>query len=205
MPESPEEIYARVVATVGATGRLPMPDIADWAMFPWELVDGALAPKVVQPPLEFEAPRSGVGGDDCALCEGTTGAVRIWQSEAFHVTRPSEPGGSPMVLFLNANEHLDFPELNDEQAAEFGRLSVWLTRIVEALPHIGRVHLNRWGDGSEHMHTWFIARPERLPGIIGATAWEWTATLPPVDRDTWLADCAAVAHRLANHEGRSLV
>lgn len=205
MPESPEEIHARVVATVGEAGRLPMPPVAEWDIFPWELVDGVLLPKVVQPPLEFEAPRQGVGGDQCGICDGSTGTVRIWEGRSFHVARRAQPDGFPLTLFLNANAHLDFPELDDAQAAEFGRISVWLTRIVEGLPHIGRVHIHRWGDGAEHMHAWFIARPERLPGILGSMAGEWAAMLPPVDEEVWLADCAAVAHKLANHEGRALV
>lgn len=204
MAESPEEIHARVVASVGTSGRLPMPAVAAWDMFPWEVVDGVLAPKVLPPPLAAEEPRSGAGGEGCSLCLGGDDAVRIWENETFHVTRPTQPGGSPMTLFLNSNEHLDFPHLDDEQAAMFGRISVWLTRIIEALPHVGRAHLNRWGDGSEHMHAWLIARPERLAGVHGATAWEWTSILPPVDRDIWLADCATVAHKLANHTGRAL-
>jgi len=204
MPESPEEIHARVVAAVGENGRLSMPPVAEWETFPWELVDGEMRPKAVRAPLESEAPRHGTGGDDCGICEGTTRTVRIWEGAGFHVSRREEPDGFPLTLFLNANEHLDFPELSDEQAADFGRISVRLTRIVEGLPHVGRVHACRWGDGSEHMHAWFIARPARLPGILGSLAVEWAAILPPVDREVWLADCAAVAHKLANHEGTAL-
>ena len=205
MPESPEEIYARVAAAVGTSGRLPMPTVAEWDMFPWEVVDGVLAPKVLPPPLLTEELRSGADGEGCSTCQGSISSVPIWQNETFHVTRPAEPGGSPMTLFLHTNEHLDFPHLDDAQAAEFGLISVWLTRIIEALPHVGRVHLDRWGDGAEHMHAWFIARPERLAGVHGAMAWEWLAILPPVDHKIWLADCATVAHKLANHTGRALV
>ena len=34
MPESPEELYARVVAQVGEGGRLPIPPVEEWDMFP---------------------------------------------------------------------------------------------------------------------------------------------------------------------------
>jgi hypothetical protein len=205
MPESPEDLYARVVETVGAEGRLPMPPVQEWEMFPWEVVDGALQPKVVQPPLEAEPPRAGAGGDDCHLCLGTGDAVRIWESRHFHVKRPAKPTGMPLVLWLNANEHLDYTDLDDALAAEFGTVSVWLARIMSNLPHIGRVHVNRWGDGSEHLHSWFIARHERLPGIIGSLAIEWDPTLPPAPEEIWLDDCTTVARKLATHGGHALV
>lgn len=205
MPESPEEIHARVVAAVGESGRLPMPDLAAEDAFPWEVVDGVLVPKVLPAPVEFEAPRAGLGDAGCGICEGSSEAVRIWEGDAFHVARPTRPSGFPLTLFLNADEHLDLPELDDEQAAEFGRITVWLTRIIEGLPHVGRVHVNRWGDGTEHLHTWFVARPARLPGVRGWLAAAWAYALPPVDEDVWLADCAAVAHKLANHAGRALI
>jgi len=205
MPESPEDLYARVVAAVGPDGRLPMPPVHEWDMFPWEIADGELQPKVLRAPLEAEPPRAGVGGVGCHLCSGDTDSVKIWESWNFHVMRAAKPSGLPLVLWLNANEHLDYTDMNDELSAEFGRISVWLARIMSGLPHIGRVHVNRWGDGSEHLHSWFIARHERLPGIIGSLAVEWNEMLPPAPEDIWLADCATVARKLATHGGRVLI
>jgi hypothetical protein len=205
MPESPEQIYARVVAAVGEGGRLPMPPVGEWEIFPRELVDGELQPKVLRAPLAEEAPRAGAGGVDCHLCSGIGDGVKVWESWNFHVMRPAAPTGLPLVLWLNANEHLDFTDLSDDLAAEFGRISVWLCRIMSNLPGIGRVHVNRWGDGSEHMHAWFAARPARLPGILGSLAVEWNEMLPPGPRDVWEADIKAVAAKLATHDGRALV
>ena len=53
MPESAAEIHARVLAAAG-DGRLPAPAIAEWEVFPWEVVDGAIAPKA----LALPRPRS---------------------------------------------------------------------------------------------------------------------------------------------------
>lgn len=205
MPQSPEEIHARVVEAAGEDGRLPMPPVTDRDIFPWEVVDGALQPKVLRAPLDQEEPRSGTGGADCSLCTGEGDGVRIWESRSFHVMRPGKPSGLPLVLWLNANEHLDFTDLGDAEAAEYGRVSVWLTRIMSNLPHVGRVHVCRWGDGSEHMHAWFLARPARLPGVRGSMAVEWNEMLPPAPEDVWLADVATVAKKLATHDGRALV
>ncbi len=204
MPESAEEIYARVTAAVGADGRLPMPPVQDWDIFPWEVVDGDLVPKVVPPPAD-EQPRVGQGGVDCFQCAGDGEAIRIWENDRWKLTHPPRPGGMPLMLFLMSKEHLDFADMSDELAAEYGRLSTWLCRIVERMPHIGRVHVCRWGDGSEHLHVWFIARPARLPLIRGSMAVEWNEMLPPPPEDVWREDLAYVATRLANHDGWALV
>jgi len=204
MPESPEDLYARVVAQVGDDGRLPTSPVAEWDVFPWEVVDGALVPKVLGPPLPAEPPRTGdAGGGPCRTCTDD-GAGRIWQNERWTV-RPLHRGGMPLVLMLEPHEHLDYTDLDDEQAAEYGRLSVWLSRIMSNLPHVGRVHVFRIGDGGSHLHVWHVARPARFAGIRGSMAIEWDDMLPPPPEDVWRADLRTVAERLASHDGRALV
>jgi hypothetical protein len=38
-----------------------------------------------------------------------------------------------------------------------------IERAIRSLGDIGRVHVCRWGDGGEHLHWWFMARPARIP------------------------------------------
>ncbi|MGY2876603.1 hypothetical protein ACVW00_003793 [Marmoricola sp. URHA0025 HA25] len=204
MPESPEDLYARIVALVGEDGRLPMSPVAEWDVFPWEVVDGALQPKVVGPPLAAEAPRAGdPGGKPCPTCAGD-GSDWIWENDRW-LLKPLHRAGLPLVLLLETREHLDYTDFGDDLAAEFGRLSVWLSRIMTNLPHVGRVHVMRIGDGGSHVHVWHIARPERMSHILGSMALEWDEMLPPPPEDVWRADLRSVAQRLATHDGRALV
>jgi diadenosine tetraphosphate (Ap4A) HIT family hydrolase len=206
MPESAEELYARIAGAVGEDGRLPMPPYQDWDSFPWEIVDGKLVPKVLGPPVAAEGPRGGESAErPCPTCAEERSDAWIWENERWFVRLMPEPGGLPLILFLQTKEHLDYPDMDDELAGEYGRLSTRLCRIMSHLLNVGRVHVCRWGDGNQHLHVWFIARPERFPQIIGSMAVEWDEMLPPPPDDVRRADARAVAERLASHDGRSLV
>jgi hypothetical protein len=200
MPESAEEVYARVLASVSQDGRLATPPVAEWDTFPWEGVTG---PRRLLPPVEAEPARQGAGGARCWRCENPDELV-IWRNDSWLVSTPQRPSGLPLVVFLMTREHLDFTDLDDEMAGEFGRLTVWLTRIIERLPNIGRTHVCKWGDGSEHMHCWFMARTARLSQTVGSYAAEWDEILPDVPREVWCADLAHVAARLATHDGEAV-
>lgn len=47
------------------------------------------------------------------------------------------------------------------------------------------LHVCRWGDGSEHLHWWFMARPARLPQLSGTLAAIWDDVLPPLPDEVW--------------------
>ena len=71
-------------------------------------------------------------------------------------------------------------------------------RAVRSVGHIGNVHVCRWGDGGEHFHVWFMARPERMPQLSTSFAAIWEDVLPPLPEDVWRAnlDVVATAMRL---------
>ncbi|WP_395657194.1 hypothetical protein [Nocardioides sp.] len=204
MPESAAEMYARVLAS-GEGGRLSAPEMSTWDVFPWESVDGAVVPKVLQEP-GAEQPRAGEdGGADCGFCAGTLPTDTVWEDERWVLTTSAEPTGLPLVLTLWTREHVDVGGLDDDHASELGRISSRLVRIIESLPGIGRVHVNRWGDGSAHTHVWFFARPEGFAQIKGSYAVEWDDVLPPVPDDVRRADLHAVATKLANWGGHARI
>lgn len=202
MPESAPEIHARAVAAA-AGGRLPTPAMSEWDVFPWEVVEGAVAPKVLAAPVA-EEPRLGEdGGGPCPACAGFAAERVVWEDEHWQLVADAEPSGLPLVLTLWSREHLDTGDLDDDQAAEFGRIANRLVRIMQGLPHVGRVHVNRWGDGCSHFHVWFLARPEGFAQIKGSYAVEWDDILPPVDEKVWRADLHTVATKLANWGGHA--
>lgn len=201
MPESADEVYARIVAAVGEGGRLPASPSVEWDIFPWEVADGALAPKVIGPP-DDEPVRYGDSPDKpCGQCAGVPADRIVWEDEHWVLTHPGQPSGLPIVLMLHTREHMDMGNLDDDLASELGRITNRLVRIIENLPHIGRVHVNRWGDGGAHFHLWFFARTARLAGVLGSSASEWDDMIPPGPADVWRADLHTVATKLANWGG----
>ncbi len=201
MPESAEKVYARVVAAAGEDGRLPMSESVSWDIFPWDAVGEEVVPRVLPPPAE-EPPRSGEAPDKpCGACAGFEPETVVWEDERWVLTHPGAPSGLPLVLVLHTREHLDLGGLDDDTASEHGRISNRLVRIIEHLPDIGRVHVNRWGDGGSHLHTFFFARTARLSHVLGSPAAEWDDIIPPGPEDVWRDDLAHVAERLANWGG----
>lgn len=188
MPEAPEEFHARTA------GALTMPPVETWDEWPF---DGALRPRPLQPPVEREKPRHGEGGVGCWACETPDDAF-IWTDEHWRVGPRQEPSGLPVVVLLFPREHHDLDSLPPERAAELGPLLVRIEAAVRAVGDIGRVHVCRWGDGSEHLHWWFMARPARIAQLASSFAAIWDDVLPPVPDEIWRENLAIVARELAS-------
>ncbi|WP_353952930.1 hypothetical protein V6K52_05715 [Knoellia sp. S7-12] len=194
MPESIQEFAARVVAAQSATGRLPLDPagMPAWDAFPFEATE--LRVKTLAP-LEEEKPRMGVGGPGCPCRgDGAGGWPILWTNEHWQI-KVAPPSGSPVILILEPRQHGDLDTLSVERAGEFGVLTVALVRAVESLPSVGRCHVSRWGDGAEHAHVWFIARPLGMTQLRGTYMAIWDDLLPPVPVDVRDDNAdAALAH-----------
>jgi diadenosine tetraphosphate (Ap4A) HIT family hydrolase len=186
MPETPEELHARALAQ-----GLTRPPVEEWETFPFE---GELRVRELLPPVEREQPRRGEGGIDCGRCERGD-ADAIWSDERW-LLAPLGPSGLPVVLILQPRAHHDLHDLPHELSVELGPLIQRVEAAVRSVGEIGRVHVCRWGDGSEHLHFWFMARPARLPQTIGSFAAIWDDILPPLPEELWRANLAAVAAAL---------
>lgn len=184
MTETPEELYARALAS-----GLVRPPVEEWDTFPFE---GELRVRELLPPVEQEAPRHGEGGIGCRRCESGD-ADAIWSDERWILSPLARPSGLPVVVLLQPRAHHDLHDLPPDLSAELGPLIQRVEAAVRSVGEIGRVHVCRWGNGSEHLHFWFMARPARLPQTIGSFAAIWDDILPPLPEALWRANLAAVA------------
>jgi hypothetical protein len=187
VPETPEQFWARV------HDGLRVPPVGDWSTWPFE---GELHARELAPPVDAEAPRAGEGGVECDTCAaGLEGA--LWWDDHWQVRTLREPGGLPMVAFLETRDHHDFGDLPAELAVELGPMLLRVQRAVFAIGGIGNVHVCRWGDGGAHFHVWFMARPARIPQLLGSFAAIWDDMLPPLPDDVWQANTEILRRALA--------
>jgi diadenosine tetraphosphate (Ap4A) HIT family hydrolase len=187
MGETPEAFWERV-----HDGLRP-PPVEEWDTWPFA---GPVQPRALEAPVAEETPRDGAGGDDCRSCERGD-ADALSSDEHWIVRSLSAPSGLPAVVILETRRHVDFPDLDDELAAQLGPLLLRIQRAVFAVKDVGNVHVCRWGDGSEHFHMWFMARPARVPQLIGSFAAIWDDVLPPLPEDVWRANLAVIRQALA--------
>src|SRR5215211_8681764 len=118
MPETPEELHARVA------GALRMPPVEEWETFPF---DGDMRPRPLAPPAEVDTPRRGEGGVDCDRCGGPDSDF-FWANERWRL-RAIGPTGLPLIAILEPREHYAEPgDLPDELAAELGVLQARIER-----------------------------------------------------------------------------
>jgi diadenosine tetraphosphate (Ap4A) HIT family hydrolase len=175
MAESPEQLHER------AKDGLRMPPVEEWETFPFE---GEIRPRPLEPPAIADRPRLGAGGVDCRRCAATDEDY-VWTNERWRIFALG-PTGLPLVVMLEPREHYAEPgDLPEDLAAELGVLLAQIERAVRSVGEIGRVHVCRWGDGSEHLHWWFMARPARLPQLSGTFAAIWDDVLPPLPDEVW--------------------
>ena len=81
-------------------------------------------------------------------------------------------------------------------AADLGVHLARIERAIRSVGEIGRVHVCRWGDGSEHLQWWFMARPARMPQLLGSSAAIWDDILPPTPESIWRENAAAAVAAL---------
>ena len=199
MVMSPEEFYAHAIAAADEEGRLPLSRMAGWEVFPFEQDGLRVVP--LAPPVLPEPPRLGEGGRPCVGCAADREVV--WSDEHWRLKQLSQDSGVPLLLVLESVAHYDLADLPDELAAEMGLLTVRIARAIEALPHIARAHVSRWGDGSAHLHVFFLARPAGFAQLRGTCLAIWDDLLPPVPAEHRDRDAAAVATALAAHGGHA--
>lgn len=178
----------------------PLPDFTRWPSFPFE---GDLRVKKLAPAVEVEPPRVGEDAADCVACN-TADDLYIWVSERWRVRAMDQPTGLPVVLVLECRSHLDLGDLPNLLAAELGVMTVRLERAIRSLDGVARVHVNRWGDGSAHLHMWFLARPYGRLQLRGTFLSLWDDILPVTPEVEWRESLGLVAAWLAEFGGQAI-
>jgi diadenosine tetraphosphate (Ap4A) HIT family hydrolase len=177
-----------------------LPEFTQWPTFPFT---GHFVVRPIEDPVAVEPPRQGDDPQTCLACQATDDAY-IWVSDRWRVRALDRPTGLPMVLILESRSHLDLGDLPNLLAAELGVMTVRLERAIRSLENVARVHVNRWGDGSAHLHLWFLARPYGRLQLRGTFLSLWDDILPPVPEAQWRDNLALVAAWLAEFGGRAL-
>jgi len=187
MPETPEEFWERVREDLRA------PPVEEWDTWPFE---GPVRPKTLAPPVEREKQRFGEGGVDCRACSAQDDTY-VWTNERWRLRALDTPSGLPIVVLLEPREHFAAPgDLPEELAAELGVLTGRIERAVRSVEGVGLVHVLRYGEGSDHLHIWFMARPERMEQLRSSFAAVWDDVLPPTPEDMWRANLDLVVAAL---------
>ncbi|MFJ3789488.1 hypothetical protein [Kitasatospora sp. NPDC090091] len=187
---------------IGERPPFPADGAPSWDIFPYE---GDLKVRVLQAPELPEPPRQGEdGAESCTQC-ARPDADFLWTDEHWRLSTMDEPTGLPAVVLLQPRAHHDLLDLPAERSAELGPMLQRVEAALLALGGIGRVHVNRWGDGAAHLHLWLIARPEGMAQLRGSTLPLWMDVLPKPSDEAWAATASRIAAAMAADGGTAHV
>ena len=158
--------------------------------------------KPLEPMLVPEEPR--VGEVDRAACGHCRPSEHtIWRDDLWQVRAGFTPMGLPFVGGIASREHHRLEDAPVELLATLGPLLQRVSGAVKAIPGVARTHFSRWGDGSEHVHLWALARPEGMMQGRGAMLAFWNDVLPPMPDELAAEHLRVVAEALAEKGGQA--
>jgi hypothetical protein len=178
--------------------RLDPRPVLDSPFFPFE---GELRTRPLAEPVLPEPPREGAeGGMPCKNCAEPDAFV-IWRDDDWRLLAGFEPEGLPMVAVLIPDRHCTLDDMPPALTASFGPMIQRVATAIRRIPGVGRTHFSRWGDGGEHFHVWFLARPLGQMQLRGASLVTWGNLLPKVPDEEFRANARTVAAALAEVSG----
>lgn len=174
--------------------RLSAEPLLGGPLFPF---DGDVRVRPLAEPVLPEPPRMGEpGGAPCPECAEPE-ADLVWRNERWRLHAGPAPTGLPMVARLAPVEHVTLHSMAPDLAADLGTTIRRVAVAIGRIEGVGRVHFSRWGDGSEHFHLWFLARPVGMMQLRGAMLPVWDDLLPPIPEEELAANIRTVAAALA--------
>ncbi len=180
--------------------RLSAEPVLGGAFFPF---DGDVSVVPLDEPVVPEPQRQGEGGAGCLRCEHPDKDT-IWRDARWRVHLVDEPVGLPFMACLAPLEHTTLSAMRPEVVADLGPLIQRVAAAIGRIEGVGRAHFSRWGDGSEHFHLWFLARPLGMMQMRGAMLAVWDDLLPRVPDSERSAAAGVVAAALAEGGGEAV-
>ena len=157
----------------------------------------------LEPMLVPEAPRNGEGDpSQCRPCQPDAEHT-IWADDLWQVRAGFAPTGIPFVGAISSREHVRLEDAPLDLLAALGPLMQRISNAVKEIPGVARTHFARWGDGSEHLHLWALARPAGMMQGRGAMLAFWDDVLPPVPDELAAEHHRIVAEALAAGGGQA--
>ena len=147
-------------------------------------------PEIPEPPRMGEA-----GGEPCAMCADPDQNL-VWRNADWMLHTSGDPIGLPMILMLSPVQHVTLHTMPDDLAASWGPMIRRVAMAIGKIPGVGRVHFHRYGDGAEHFHMWFLARPLGMMQLRGPMLAIWDDLLPHLPDDELKANLRIVADAL---------
>ncbi|WP_406052306.1 hypothetical protein [Kribbella sp. NBC_00889] len=196
MTELPSEYHRRL--PYGE--RMSAEPLLGGPFFPFE---GDLQVVPLADPVLPEPPRRGEeGGEPCPKCADPD-RFAIWRDEQWQL-KTFAAGGLPFVAVLEPHEHYRLDNLPPELTATLGPLIQRVANAIRQIDGVGRTHFSRWGDGSEHFHLWFLARPAGMMQLRGAMIAAWDDVLPKIPDEELTANARLVAAALVEDGGEAV-
>jgi diadenosine tetraphosphate (Ap4A) HIT family hydrolase len=146
----------------------------------WFPFAGDITVKPLEDPVVPEPQRHGEDSATCGACARADDSY-VWTDTNWRLTaeNPSQLRG---VVLLETREHFDtIAELPRNLLAELGPVMSRVEQACLDIGDVGRVHVNRWGDGSAHFHLWFIPRPLGALQLRGSMLPMWLDLMPDLD------------------------
>jgi diadenosine tetraphosphate (Ap4A) HIT family hydrolase len=178
----------------------PTDGIPFWDVCPY---DGDVQIKVLQEPELPEPPRWGENSAEDCGCATDPDRNLVWTDGVWKVTHAGEPTAVPAMVLLKPVGHYDLLDLPPDLAAGMGPMIQRVERAIMRLGGVGRVHVNKWGDGGAHLHLWLIGRPAGMVQLRGTCLPLWEDVLPKMPYDLWVSSLTRIGEALASDGGEA--
>lgn len=166
----------------------------------WFPFAGDVTVKPLDPLVVPEPDRHGLTADSCHSCARPDDSY-VWTDERWRLTG-ALPTQIPGIVLLEPRQHVDsYADMPPDLLADIGPMTARVERVLVGLGDVGRVHVNRWGDGGAHFHLWFMPRPLGMLQLRGSMLPMWLDLLPDLDEREARVTLSRIAAALAAEGG----